>query len=379
MAYKTSLSNSVGFFNSEKDTNPLSKGVTYGRVVDVILDDSHKDYETFGRLEAINGIKYQLINEKENNTNQDNTFAYSSETNFKRVPLIGEIVEIFSATQNSANNLTYLNRTYYRYPLNLWNVAHHNALPDITSNITEVDFGDDVVEKENIGTLQPFPGDVYIEGRTGQSLRFSNFKHPKNIYTDDSNNGDPLAILRIGQTQNVDIFSNYVEDVNLDPSSIYLTSNHTIPLNPSTSTQVSYIKNDTPTNISTYKGNQIILNSGRIVLHSNQDHLLLNSKNSINLSSNSTNIDNLEYTAIESPEILLGAKATEPVLKGQSSVDLLNSLLDVLLNILSAHNLAATPNLASTQLIAAASEATPRLLEMKSELETLKSNKVFTE
>ena len=167
--------------------------------------------------------------------------------------------------------------------------------------------------------------------------------------------------------------------MNLDPTSIYLTSNHTIPLNPSTSTQVSYIKNDTPTNISTYKGNQIILNSGRIVLHSNQDHLLLNSKNSINLSSNSTNIDNLEYTAIESPEILLGAKATEPVLKGQSSVDLLNSLLDVLLNILSAHNLAATPNLASTQLIAAASEATPRLLEMKSELETLKSNKVFTE
>ena len=379
MAYKTSLSNSVGFFNSENDTSPSTQGITYGRVVDVILDDSHSDYETFGKLEAINGIKYQLINEKENNITPDTTFAFSSETNFKRVPLIGEIVEIFSATQNSANNLTYLNRTYYRYPLNLWNTAHHNALPDITSNATEVDFGDNVVEKENIGTLQPFPGDVYIEGRTGQSLRFSNFKHPKNIYTDDRNNGDPLAILRIGQTENVDILSNYIEDINLDPSSIYLTSNHTVPLNPSTVAQVSYINNDTPISISTYRGKQILINSGRIVLHSNEDHLLINSKNSINLSSNSTNIDNLDYTAINSPKILLGAKAIEPVLKGQSSIDLLNSLIDVLLNILSSHDLALTPDLASTQLIAAASEATPRLLEIKSDLETLKSNKVFTE
>lgn len=379
MAYNPNLANASSFFTSGNVQSQPQRERVFARVVDIVLDSSHQDFEEFGKLDAINGIRYKVLRSNQDETDPQNLpFAYCGESILKRIPLIDEIVEIVNEPSNSVNETSYSTRDYYIKPLNLWNNAHHNALPDIINGKTEAKLGKDVVERQDIATLQPFPGDLYIEGRLGQSIRLSGYKHPKNIFTNDSNNGQPISIIRVGQDPEADIFENYVENVDKDDASIYMTSNHIVPLTQSSDKKDTY-RSTKPDDLNIFQGRQVVIDSGRVVLHSKDDHLLLNSVNSIGLSGNSVNIDSSEYIQLDSPSIYLGVNAKQPVLKGQSSVELLNSLIDVLLDILSSHDLALTPNLASTQLVAAASEATPRLLEIKSDLETLKSNKVFTE
>ena len=62
-----------------------------------------------------------------------------------------------------------------------------------------------------------------------------------------------------------------------------------------------------PTLPSNYDKKQIILNSGRLLFNSTEDHILLSSKKSINLNTvESVNIDAQTRTVIQSPEVYLG-------------------------------------------------------------------------
>jgi hypothetical protein len=75
-------------------------------------------------------------------------------------------------------------------------------------------------------------------------------------------------------------------------------------------------------------GKQILINSGRLVFNTTQDHLLLTSKKSINLNAiSSVNIDTKEHI-VKSDMIKLGSKeATEPILKGNALVTELQNLI----------------------------------------------------
>lgn len=378
MVYNPNLANATSFYTSGQQANLSTKERIFARVVDIVLDESHQDYEEYGKLEAINGIRYKVLTSNQEETDPRNLpFAYCGESVLKRIPLIDEIVEIVNEPSNSLNENSYSTRDYYIKPLNLWNNAHHNALPDILRGKTEALLGTEVLERDDIATLQPFPGDLYIEGRLGQSLRFTGYKHPKNVFTDDENNGDPLTILRVGQSEEADIFKSYVEDINADQSSIYLTSNHSVNLNASTNKKDTY-RDNTPDSLNTFRGNQIILDSGRILLHAKDDHLLLNSKNSIGLQGSTLNLDGIEYISVDSPNIYLGAQASEPILKGDTTVKLLEDILNAITGLVNTHSLS-TPTTAHVQLIAATQGILPKLQSFKSRLQSLKSKKVFTE
>ena len=379
MAYNPNLANASSFFNSGNIQSQPIKERVFARVVDIVLDESHQDFNEFGKLDAINGIRYKVLRSNQDETDPQNLpFAYCGESILKRIPLIDEVVEIVNEPSNSVNETSYSTRDYYIKPLNLWNNAHHNALPDIINGKTEAKLGKDVVEREDIATLQPFPGDLYVEGRLGQSIRLSGYKHPKNIFTDDSNNGQPLTIIRVGQDPEADIFKNYVENVNTDDASIYMTSNHTIPLTQSSDKRDTY-RDTKPDDLNIFQGRQVIIDSGRVVLHAKDDHLLLNSVKSIGLSSTTVNIDSSEYLQLDSPSMYLGARAEQPVLKGDQSVDLLRNLLDILLSMAQVHSQAKLPELAEPQMVAASAEMRPKLQNLKSQLDSLKSKKVFTE
>ena len=118
------------------------------------------------------------------------------------------------------------------------------------------------------------------------------------------------------------------EDINLDGSSAYFTSTQQIPIE--LSSQNSYLSYTTPpTTPNTYTGEQIILNSGRLVFNSTQDHILLSSAKSINLNTvESVNIDAATQTVIQTPELYLGGIETaQPVVLGNDLVDLLSKVL----------------------------------------------------
>lgn len=140
-------------------------------------------------------------------------------------------------------------------------------------------------------------------------------------------NGDPITIIRNGQgEQSGEGWVPIVEDINNDDSSIYLTSTQQIPLIPSSSNYSSY--STPPENIECYAGKQVIINSGRLVFNSTEDHILFSSTKSVGLNSlESVNIDSPK-TVIQSNNIYLGDKdATEPILLGNQTTILLNQLI----------------------------------------------------
>jgi len=86
-----------------------------------------------------------------------------------------------------------------------------------------------------------------------------------------------------------------------------------------------------------YKGNQVIISSGRVVAHSNDDFIFLFGKKGIGLSTNATvNLDVGERVIINSPKIELGYLAEaigEPLLKGATTVEQLKRLISALINL----------------------------------------------
>lgn len=77
-----------------------------------------------------------------------------------------------------------------------------------------------------------------------------------------------------------------------------------------------------------YKGEQIILTSGRVLLNAKSDSILMFSKQSIGFSSAGTlNFDSDDKCIINSPKIYLGLNASEPMLLGNQTVDMLKDLL----------------------------------------------------
>ena len=83
-----------------------------------------------------------------------------------------------------------------------------------------------------------------------------------------------------------------------------------------------------------YKGDQVIISSGRATLHSKDDFIFLFGKKGVSISSPATfTIDANEKTVIASPIIELGLRAAlegEPVMLGNKTAFQLGQLLDTL-------------------------------------------------
>lgn len=146
-------------------------------------------------------------------------------------------------------------------PFNLWRNVHNNAFPnleeyskvveevstsysnseagEVNQEDTEIPtflYGQTFVDKANIKSLLPFEGDVILEGRWGQSIRFGSTVKQYSDYNTWSNtgtNGDPITIIRNGQGPSFtkESWVPTVEDLNNDPSSIFLTYNQEIGIN----------------------------------------------------------------------------------------------------------------------------------------------------
>jgi hypothetical protein len=80
-----------------------------------------------------------------------------------------------------------------------------------------------------------------------------------------------------------------------------------------------------------YLGEQIIINSGRVILNSKDDSVFLFGKKAIGFSSAGTiNFDADDKVIVNSPEIYLGLGAEEPLVKGTQLTIMLNDILESL-------------------------------------------------
>ena len=384
------------------------------RVIDIVLDASHKLFEKVGRWQGIGTIVYDSVINPRGQDSFSLPLARPILSNNKAYPLIGEIVYILSAPNTGIGKTTTSTNSYYVSTIGLWNTANHNAYPinsnipppsqqktytmaelgslrTVTSQYTKLNLGNTFQERGYIHSLVPYEGDIIYEGRWGNSIRFGSTIKTKILPSIGLNNwsqgpstsGDPITIIRNGQSPKENKTAGYlqiVENINEDLSSIYLTSTQTILLNASSVSYFSY-PNNPPQDINKFNGPQLIYNSGRIVLNTNQDHLLLSSIKSVNLNAiESVNIDT-PTTIIQSGNVLLGSKnATEPVLLGDSTITTLASILDNMVEFLdSLKGIMSTG--AGTPLVALSTPAfflSTKLNAIKGNLEKLKSNTVKT-
>jgi hypothetical protein len=219
--------------------------------------------------------------------------------------------------------------------------------------MSKTNLGNTFVEKSDIYPLLPYEGDVIYEGRWGNSIRLGStvdneFLINKNTWSTNNKvttNGDPIIIIKNGQgniTQ--EGWTPTVENINLNLSSIYLTSTQKISKINEYYNQLpdkgynveSYISSDLnpPISLQEYSNPQIILNSDRIVLNSINDNIIINSPiNNIHLSCKNgfINFDSKE-TIINSNKIYLGNRleSKEPVVLGNKLLDTLRLLLFVI-------------------------------------------------
>lgn len=270
------------------------------------------------------------------------------DSNVKNYPIVGEVVIV----------VEYGGIMYYTQRLNLFNLVNNNIInapkpPSSEETTTSEDyqatsFGNFNVEGANetddrqtyfepktiIKSLLPLEGDIIYEGRFGQSVRFGGTvtEGTQNLDSRFDNSwvfgkelGSPIIIIRCGQKSGLKKDTQpYVEDINKDPSSLYLTSGQLIPINPPGKNLKSY-KGDFP---SKYEGNQAILSSDRIILDARKEELLLFSPKTISLSTLKTvHIDAPTHTIINSQKIYLGLDATEHLVLGDKASDWLKELV----------------------------------------------------
>jgi hypothetical protein len=86
-----------------------------------------------------------------------------------------------------------------------------------------------------------------------------------------------------------------------------------------------------------YKGNQVIISSGRVTHHSKDDFIFLFGKKGVSISSPATfTVDANEKTIIASPLIELGLRAKiegDPVMLGNKTATQLGQLIDTLVEL----------------------------------------------
>lgn len=398
----SSKQNSFGTFTNMG----LNSLIITGRVISIVLDETHPRFKEFGEWNGLGTIEFDLVTNP-TPSNQLYPVARPLDPSVKSFPLINEIVYILALPNTNIGEFASTKTNYYINTVGIWNHPHHNAFPQnsnilppsqqkdyvqtelgsvrrVTDQSTEIFLGRTFVEKGNIHPLLPFEGDKIVEGRWGNSIRFgSTVTGSLNTWSSIGQNGDPITILRNGQgVQTDEGWIPTVEDINNDDSSAYFTSTQKIPIEVSSINDYFSYKNSPPIKPNEYAGRQIILNSGRLVFNTTEDHLLFSSKKSINLNAvESINFDTTGPVVLQAGEVYLGSKsATESVLLGNSTIDLLRTLLIQLADLTNTLSLqiGVPPGspLAPTNTVAALTTTT--INNIINQLEGLKSNSVKT-
>jgi hypothetical protein len=360
-----SLKSSTSFTPQQQEIIPVRV-----KFVSLNGDDYPLNWKKYGEYAGMGGILYEEIDNPGNQTLESLSFAKPLYSNISFLPLVNEIVYVISMPDPTvAENVSAGKQFYYFQTVNLWNNVHHNALPNTLANsstnaqnyesteagvevqsdesINDINLGLTFQERVGIRNLQPYEGDVLIEGRWGNTIRFGstvNDSIPLNPWSNNGVNGEPITIIKNGQTEtNDDPWIPQVENINTDKSSIYLTSNQQIPIKGASVNYSSY--DSPPEDLNEFTGEQVLINSGRLVFNAKNDSILLGANTSINLNTQDTvNIDSKNKFTVNTKEIYLGSKnATEPIILGDKFLKDFQKLLTNVITLTSALGTVGTP------------------------------------
>lgn len=345
------------------------------RVTDIVLDETHPKFSEYGGWASIGTINFEEVNTLEKGT--INPIAKPFFPQFKSPPLVNEIVLLLHLPDKDMGSNDTSKIYYYLNSISLWNHPHHNAYPNVyqyqkkdskQKNYNEIESGTPNTisnnskgidlngtnnsggtfnEKSSIQPIIPFTGDNIIESRFGSSIRLGSTSKTstliRNNWSEYGETGEPLIILKNGQPVSEDNvgFLPAVENINEDPSSIYMTSTQNIPISASSLNYTAISNSQTPIYPGSYSDHsQIILNSGRLVLNSNKDSILMSSPKVINLAAlGDIGLASRKAITLEADEINLGGtNSSQPAIAGETFLTNLKSLTQAIETLANALN-----------------------------------------
>ena len=316
-------------FNQQSFSAPNQKVTAEtitARVMDIVLDSSHVDYETFGGPQSIGVIRYVLEGKLTSNVViRSLPTAFPRNSNIKQYPLKGETVQLHILPTEESSRSQGSKKVYYSEPVGIWNHPHHSSLP--LPSTSELDLGKDFKEVSDVNPLSPFEGDFLLEGRQGQSFRFSSTVKDKTPWRGEDNS-KPIIVISNGQVKTEEGFSHITEDINKDHTSLYFTSNQRVYL------ESSYVLGEChePTPTVDYTQSQLLGSSDRVHLNG-RDSIILTSTNHLNLGSKGIYVEGGTNITVDAPRINLGAEANSKGVKGDKLKKLLQEILTELGNV----------------------------------------------
>lgn len=293
----------------------------FGGFFAIVQDTYHTNPEL-----PIGLISFRPINSNPKGTS-GNAFPFYQI--IKSVPLKGEVVLIVpgpDAVMLGKNK----SKDYYMPALNMWNHPQHGATAIDGAPALDQHFK----ETPDLNPMFPFPGDVVLEGRKGQSIRFSE-NLPGTPWSSTSKNNPTIAIVS-GQYSPVEEPSFILEDINKDASSIYLLGNQSVPLEVNKSWKRGHLKSSYPDSLLpidgyNYTGDQIVVNSGRLYLNAKTEHILLSANKIVGLLGDRVHLDAEQAIHFDAPVLRLTGESLDPKLnqraiKGDDLVEELTRL-----------------------------------------------------
>jgi hypothetical protein len=367
---------------TRKERKPSLQNTAY--VYEVILDESHPLLKGVSNASSLIGTIRYRTGRGAVPPDENLPTAIPLDKQFKSLPVINELVEIHEITPNqfgyrrigveinpsrtnSENNLNVFKPTFTDVQKSDgYKEAFETGTPTVDESElpTKKGFGNYYTPQNNIHKLKLYEGDSLVESRFGQSIRFSAYN---NLNGETGQDGKvkpafaPTLILRNGESalnRKKNEETSVEEDINRDGSIIAMTSGqHQLAFQPGTVDDNG--KSDfvtKPQSFGDYPskliGDQLVINSGRVIISSkNAEMMFFSKKNYGFVSDGAMSIDNklgidvsvgdninvvtndrdiLMYTGKGS--IFLGNTELEPIVKGQQLVDILSQLIDAITN-----------------------------------------------
>jgi hypothetical protein len=213
--------------------------------------------------------------------------AKPSNINMKQIPLVGEFVLIYKTFNEQSTSERWREAWYYVTSIDVQSSINENMLPGISDGLSEEEIAaiqpGKTFNRRSISPLQPYEGDLLIEGRFGNSIRFGssvNTTYPAEYYyksapwfsPGNTNVGDPIIVLSNGR-KNLSSKEFVIEDAEQDASSLYLTSTQNLD-------KITVSKDLTIHGYS-FVGSQFVGVADRIILRAKTDIAVIDSEEGI--------------------------------------------------------------------------------------------------
>lgn len=237
MKYGSPLQNIV---RTRSTDTSLAKGIEYAYVTDVAVGSNDPELEG-----AVKVLLPDSIGSSE--------WIYPINYHFRFVPTKGELVVVYAKDARGIR--------YYGPPINIHNYPTHNSVSAQVKDTLDYN------EPDYVNPYRLFSGDTLLEGRFGQSIRFSQTLPGKNVWSEGKDQGKSAIIISSGQQSSDDSSILLQEDLNKDAAAIVLLEGGKLKFDGATD----------------YEGNQALVISDRVHLYAREESVELTAKQQVAL------------------------------------------------------------------------------------------------